>query len=357
MDNFYLLLYLSVAMFIGSFVAGLIPLAFNMSERRTRLLSTFGAGLLVGTALSVIVPEGVEALYIVHTEKYLPGAVQSDDRNQIISNSLTQPVASNLGGKIIYPTNFGNSAVGKEMVGQMQQNSVMSKKESDEHRHSEASVNFNAINQSIGYSLVFGFLFMFLIDQISKYLSSKDGDRTHFKLTATIGLVVHAAADGVAFGSASATNRAGVQFIVFLAIMLHKAPAAFGLVSFLLVEGIERFRIRRHLIIFSAAAPVAAMVTYYLIVVVENNKSSADSATGTLMLFSAGTFLYVATVHILPELLGSNVKDYQLVNNATEGNSRGYSESRASLKLVELISVAVGAVSPIFLISSHSHSH
>uniref|UniRef100_A0A0R3QAH2 Flavodoxin-like domain-containing protein n=1 Tax=Brugia timori TaxID=42155 RepID=A0A0R3QAH2_9BILA len=118
-----------------------------------------------------------------------------------------------------------------------------------------------------------------------------------------------------------------------------------------LVEGIERFRIRRHLIIFSAAAPVAAMVTYYLIVVVENNKSSADSATGTLMLFSAGTFLYVATVHILPELLGSNVKDYQLVNNATEGNSRGYSESRASLKLVELISVAVGAVSPIFLIS------
>ncbi|VDM14738.1 unnamed protein product [Wuchereria bancrofti] len=57
-------------MFIGSFVAGLVPLAFNMSEGRTRLLSTFGAGLLVGTALSVIVPEGVEALYIVHTDKF-----------------------------------------------------------------------------------------------------------------------------------------------------------------------------------------------------------------------------------------------------------------------------------------------
>ncbi|EJW81837.1 hypothetical protein WUBG_07256 [Wuchereria bancrofti] len=348
MDNFYLLLYLSVAMFIGSFVAGLVPLAFNMSEGRTRLLSTFGAGLLVGTALSVIVPEGVEALYIVHTEKYLPGAVQNKDRNQIISNSLIQPVASNLAAKINYPTYFGNSVVGKGVVEQMQQSPVMDKKETDEYRHSEASVNFNAINQSIGYSLVFGFLFMFLIDQISKYLSSKDGDRTHLKLTATVGLVVHAAADGVAFGSASATNRAGVQFIVFLAIMLHKAPAAFGLVSFLLVEGIERFRIRRHLIIFSVAAPVAAMVTYYLIVVVENDKSSTDSATGTLMLFSAGTFLYVATVHILPELLGSNVKDYQLVNSATEGSSRGYSESRASLKLIELISVIVGAISPIF---------
>ncbi|EJW72407.1 hypothetical protein WUBG_16689 [Wuchereria bancrofti] len=56
-------------------------------------------------------------------------------------------------------------------------------------------------------------------------------------------------------------------------------------------------------------------------------------------------------------MLGSNVKDYQLVNSATEGSSRGYSESRASLKLIELISVIVGAISPIFLISSHSHSH
>ncbi|VDO63554.1 unnamed protein product [Onchocerca flexuosa] len=54
-------------MFVGSFLAGLIPLAFSMSEKRTRLLSTFGAGLLVGTALSVIIPEGVEALYVVHT--------------------------------------------------------------------------------------------------------------------------------------------------------------------------------------------------------------------------------------------------------------------------------------------------
>lgn len=59
-------------------------------------------------------------------------------------------------------------------------------------------------------------------------------------MTVTIGLVVHAAADGVALGAAATTSHADVEIIVFLAIMLHKAPAAFGLVTFLLHEGIDR---------------------------------------------------------------------------------------------------------------------
>ena len=40
--------------------------------------------------------------------------------------------------------------------------------------------------------------------------------------TATLGLVVHAAADGIALGAASATSRFNVELIVFMAIMLHK---------------------------------------------------------------------------------------------------------------------------------------
>lgn len=41
-------------------------------------------------------------------------------------------------------------------------------------------------------------------------------------MTATLGLVVHAAADGVALGAAATTSQADVEIIVFLAIMLHK---------------------------------------------------------------------------------------------------------------------------------------
>lgn len=42
-----------------------------------------------------------------------------------------------------------------------------------------------------------------------------------------------------------------------------QAPAAFGLVSFLLHEGVDRKKIGRHLLVFSLAAPCLALVTYF----------------------------------------------------------------------------------------------
>lgn len=45
---------------------------------------------------------------------------------------------------------------------------------------------------------------------------------TEHGVTATIGLVVHSAADGVALGAAASTAHHDVEIIIFLAIMLHK---------------------------------------------------------------------------------------------------------------------------------------
>ena len=72
-------------------------------------------------------------------------------------------------------------------------------------------------------------------------------------------------ADGIALGAAAASSHTDIEMIVFFAIMLHKAPAAFGLVTFLLHEGLERNRIRRHLLTFAFAAPIGAFITYILI--------------------------------------------------------------------------------------------
>ena len=57
-----LFLYMA-AMFCGAFGSGIIPLSFSMSESRLRLVTIFGAGLLVGTALVVIIPEGIAMHY------------------------------------------------------------------------------------------------------------------------------------------------------------------------------------------------------------------------------------------------------------------------------------------------------
>ncbi|XP_004698731.2 zinc transporter ZIP9 isoform X2 [Echinops telfairi] len=265
MDDFVSISLLSLAMLVGCYVAGIIPLAVNFSEERLKLVTVLGAGLLCGTALAVIVPEGVHALY----EDVLEGKHhQASETQNVIASDKAAPAP----------------AAHDHELG---------------HKHTE-------LHAYIGVSLVLGFVFMLLVDQIgsSHVHTTEDSEAarpSNSKITTTLGLVVHAAADGVALGAAASTSQTSVQLIVFVAIMLHKAPAAFGLVSFLMHAGLERNRIRRHLLVFALAAPVMSMVTYLGLSKSSKEALSEVNATGVAMLFSAGTFLYVATVHVLPE--------------------------------------------------------
>merc|ERR1711915_816237 len=201
----------------------------------------------------------------------------------------------------------------------------------------------------IGVSLVLGFIFMLVIDQIA---TSKSGSRDveggkgrgSVSWTATLGLVVHAAADGIALGAAATTNQTDVEMIVFLAIMLHKAPASFGLVTYLLHEGLERGRVRKHLLVFSLAAPSAAITTFLLLMGRGKENLDTFSATGIAMLFSAGTFLYVATVHVLPE-----------VTNLGHGHSHGGGSEKGGFSKSELFMLILGAIMPLFLTMGHHH--
>ena len=74
--------------------------------------------------------------------------------------------------------------------------------------------------------------------------------------------------------------------IVFLAIMLHKAPAAFGLVTFLMHEGLDRTRLRRHLLAFALSAPIAAFITFFSISQGTKEALSDYNATGLLSIIS-----------------------------------------------------------------------
>ncbi|XP_032338151.1 zinc transporter ZIP9 isoform X2 [Camelus ferus] len=306
MDDFISISLLSLAMLVGCYVAGIIPLAVNFSEERLKLVTVLGAGLLCGTALAVIVPEGVHALY----EDILEGKhhQSSQTQNVIASDKAAEiPVAH-------------------------------------EHEHNHDHTQLHAY---IGVSLVLGFVFMLLVDQIgSSHVHSTDDPETarpsNSKITTTLGLVVHAA-DGVALGAAASTSQTSVQLIVFVAIMLHKAPAAFGLVSFLMHAGLERNRIRKHLLVFALAAPVMSMVTYLGLSKSSKEALSEVNATGVAMLFSAGTFLYVATVHVLPEVGGMG---HSHKPDPTGG--RGLSR-------LEVAALVLGCLIPLILSIGHQH--
>ena len=53
--------------------------------------------------------------------------------------------------------------------------------------------------------------------------------------------------------------------------------AAFGLVTFLMHENLDRARIRKHLLTFAFSAPVTALLTFILLVA--NKGDAADEAS------------------------------------------------------------------------------
>ncbi|CAF4075566.1 unnamed protein product [Rotaria sp. Silwood2] len=347
----FMLSMFSLAMFFGSYLSGLIPLAFNLSETKMRYVTVLGAGLLVGTALAVIIPEGVHALYMSELET-THDKIQLD--NKIPPRHLNH---------IDHEDKLDKT---KDLPHD-HKHEVEPSKQLNTHKHSDAT------HSVIGVTLVLGFVFMLIVDNCSSKLFHNHGNQVIDSSgsviiskpkaiwTATLGLVVHAAADGIALGkeketiyrtpmkfsfgvifiktidsvgAASATSRFNVELIVFMAIILHKAPAAFGLVSFLISDGVDRKRIRRHLLIFSLAAPLVAIITFVLLKNGIRDAYSVDS-TGIAMLFSAGTFLFVATVHVLPEVQ-SHYDDRQF-------------------RAIELLILIIGCCFPIILSMGHKH--
>ena len=54
---------MAVAMFVVTFLFGYVPTRFKTSQKVMNLISIYGAGLLVGAAIIVILPEGMLVLF------------------------------------------------------------------------------------------------------------------------------------------------------------------------------------------------------------------------------------------------------------------------------------------------------
>eukprot|EP00126_Sphaerothecum_destruens_P008523 Sdes_comp20250_c0_seq1m13685 len=228
------LFFFSSAMFSGSYLFGIIPLFFSFSQSKINLFSSLGAGLLLGVALSVILPEGVQTL--------------------LLTNMLQ---TSHLAANQTTPLNTSSPST------------TTSSASSTPLSHSHLAL-LHSLTSSIGVALLTGFLFMLFMDQIQHINPPKQKNHAvearknsaHFMershsvggTTATLGLILHSAADGIAVGSAFSTAKSDLEMLVFVAIMLHKAPSAFGLSTFLLHEGFDNRTIRRNLFLFSLAA-------------------------------------------------------------------------------------------------------
>jgi zinc transporter 9 len=300
----------------SSFLAGSLPLSFSLSQRQMRLISAVGTGLLVGTALIVIIPEGIETMYNAAASPQPPKAkaVEETKKGGLAALALhgvgPQQQQNEAAGRTEELAHLSGRALHSTLglVGRSLQARVES---GHDHEHRETS------HAWIGVALIVGFILMYLIDALQTpspsrghhipltQLDSPDTTDTlggepkaHSKST-TIGLVIHSLADGIALGasSADATTQSALGLIVFVAILVHKAPAAFGLTSVLLKQGLSKRAARAHLFVFSLAAPLGACVTWALVNLLGSSRYAAAGGggatwwTGLVLVFSGGTFL------------------------------------------------------------------
>ena len=111
-----------------------------------------------------------------------------------------------------------------------------------------------------------------------------------------IGLSVHALADGLAIGAAAASGETSFSLLVAFAVIVHRVPAALSLGIFLLHQPGGRKAALKGLLLFTLATPVALVLSYQVL------DSADESILALVLLFSAGTFVYVATVDTLPAI-------------------------------------------------------
>jgi solute carrier family 39 (zinc transporter), member 9 len=119
----------SIGMLLGTLLCGTIPLHLPLSKTKLRVLEVMGAGLLVGASMTVVLPEGVSALFKSPTEP--------EHHLALHATTMHSPAS----------TSWAWSALGRRAP-------------TDEHGHGHG--HEQSPESLMGFAMLSGFLVMFL---------------------------------------------------------------------------------------------------------------------------------------------------------------------------------------------------
>ena len=369
MGAFLTLIATCIVMFVAAMGAGMVPLhqatllpslatgslgtsasSASTSIPNLDIVQALGAGLLISTALAVVVPEGFHLLAAIERKAAVVAAVVAEEHQ-------------------------GHGHEGHES-----------------HHYRSHGAHSDPVPQWLpGLALSSGFFFMMALDSLSASPHQSCGGGTPATTTTTTtttaaaatkegggaaaaspaaatapptsgaaasgalrALIVHAAADGLAVGaSCAATTSAkgsGAQALawsVAAAMALHKAPAAFGLSATLASAQWGHRRAKRGLLFFSLSSPVAALVTFLALLIFGGGGGGGGSGLGVAaaLLFSGGTLVHAAAVHVLPSVAPA------LSLSSCDSAAAGEASARVRYALV------AGAAAPLLLSALAPHEH
>lgn len=258
MNSLIQLIIALAVMMVVAIGGGLIPIKFGGKLPGFNYFSYFGMGILIGTSLVIIIPEGVKTMFeaVANPPGWYIGlplvvgfvAMYFQDNIPLILEAL------NLKGKYTY-------------------NDI-----------SESPDGF-----SVGHGL-----------------------KSILQSSLTLGLLLHGFIDGISIGLLYALDHSNLGLIMFLVIIIHKLPTAFSFTSILLKEGFLPAFAQFHLVLFSLTTPIAAICTYAVIKFGINN---SQVVIAVLFMFSAGTFLYV--IHHVMSLMSPREDSSDIEHNST----------------------------------------
>lgn len=317
-----------VAMAVVTFVVGTLPLAFRLSRSALRKLELWGSGLLLGAALTVVIPEGVSNVY--------QGRQECRDGR---------------------PVQVSDGYHAKDVIAVCLLSGFLLMLAVDQYTTSaDAESETNTPGYDDAHSLFWN------PRESSVWLPTRAN--LHDALQSTLGLLIHALADGVAMGASVGSADTSLRIVVVLAIMVHKAPASIGTCTLLMSRQLRRADIRWAVLAFSLATPVGALVTYALIqLVFRGTQGSTIQARdiGAILSFSGGTFLYVAMHAVLGLTVHASPKDTAPVHRPHDQDhpihARPISLDEHALRAEDesirapqcLLLVALGSVTPRLL--------
>jgi zinc transporter ZupT len=333
------LMYVALTLIIA-LICGLIPVLSKIKEdaNKLKIMTGIAAGIILASAALVVIPEGYElATNDEHDshgdEDGLAGSIAlvmlEVDHGDINASQAIEEIEVLAGG---HDAHAGEESThsDEDSTDESLSESVLHVVEEVEDGEINATVGLEEIEELItshshdeiheeedehtsglllGGAILGGFLLMLILEgsgighAVHEEHHDHDLEHNHGHIHHSssgwlllFGLTLHAATDGIAIGAAAASGSVSVTAAVALAVLIHKGPAAFSLGVFSMHERENRNDSIRDVLIFSLATPVMILLAFYALEDLETH------IIGLTMLFSAGTFLYVATVDTLPDI-------------------------------------------------------